>query len=128
MKKLVKESVVKEKKRKFSFKKDIPTGKWGHLEPHNNYTIKLDGKEIGAINEIILRNDFFNRYNKEDDGKFEIRFMINKKDPMEDKNPNCLWRWVTLKRKFENSEEAKQFVIDNSELIQKQFNFHCLEE
>ena len=128
MKKLVKESVVKEKKRKFSFKKDVPTGKWGHLEPHNNYTIKLDGKEVGSISEVRLRNDFFGKFNKEDDGKFLVMFMVNKKDPMEDKNPNCLWRWVTFKNRFENSEEAKQFILDNAEGILKQFNVHCMED
>lgn len=128
MKKIVKENVIKEKKRKFSFKKYIPTGRWRSFEAQNNYGIKLDGKKVGNISEIKLRNDIFGRYEKEDEGKFIISFMINKKDPMEDNNPNCSWRWIRLKRRFENSEEAKQFVIDNSEFIQTQFDLYCLEE
>jgi hypothetical protein len=126
--KLVKENINEEKQPVFSFKKNRSSGKWGHLEPQNNYTIKLGGKEVGTISEIRVRHDLFKRYDLEDDGKFNVMFTINKKDPMEDNNPNCSWRWVTLKAKFDNSEAAKEFVVNNAPAILKQFDLCCIEK
>ena len=115
--KIIKESI--NKKNVFSFKRNIPTGKWRSFEPQHNHSIKLNKNEVGDIQEI--RHIGVTRI--ENQGKFEIGFMINKKDPMEDGNPNCSWRWIRLKRKFENAEEAKQFILDNSEALIKQFDF-----
>jgi hypothetical protein len=118
--KLINEAI----KTNFSFKKYVPEGRYRSFEPHNNYDIKLNRKITGSIMEVrTLGPD-----KKEDEGKFLLRLMINKKDPMEDKNPNCSWRWITLKRRFESAEEAKQFVLDSGERLMQQFDLHCLED
>ena len=53
------------------------------------------------------------------DGAFNIKFMIVKTDIMEDGNENCKWKWVTLKKKFSNLDDAKDFVRENWEIIQQ---------
>jgi hypothetical protein len=118
--KLINESL----KVNFSFKKDVPVGRYRSFDAQNNYDIKLNRKVVGSIGEVRTIGPSV----KEDEGKFVLRFIVNKKDPMEDKNPNCVWKWITLKRRFESAEEAKQFVLDNAEIIMKQFDLHCLED
>lgn len=111
-------------KANFSFKKDIPSGRYRSFEAQNNYDIRLNKKVVGAIMQIRTIGP-----NKdEDEGKFLLRLMVNKKDPMEDRNPNCVWKWITLKRRFESAEEAKQFVLDGAERLMQQFDLHCLED
>jgi len=116
MKKLVKENLHRNKK--FIFKKYIPTGKWRSFEPQNNYDIKLNGKVVGNISEIRTIGSI----KSENEHKFEIGFMVNKKDPMEDGNPNCSWKWVRLKHKFESSEEAKKFISGNTITLLNKFD------
>lgn len=118
--KLINETV----KANFSFKRDVPEGRWGSFQPQHNYDIKLNKKIVGSIGEVRT----IGSSGKEDEGKFLLRLIVNKKDPMEDKNPNCSWRWITLKRRFESAEEAKQFILDNSERLIQQFDLHCLED
>jgi len=113
MKKLVNES-LNENKGKFTFKKYRPIGRYRSFEPQDNYDIKLNGKMVGNI--------------KEDERKFTIGFKVNKKDPMEDKNPNCSWKFVRLKRKFDSAEEAIEFIKINTEKIQIQFDLYCPDE
>ena len=59
-----------------------------------------------------------------DDGAFNIRLMILKADIMEDGNENCKWKWVTLKKKFSNLDDAKDFVRENWNNINKYFDIY----
>jgi hypothetical protein len=97
---------------KFTFKKyQKATGLAGVAEAgRENYDIKLNKVIIGGLG----RNHSYD--------KIDIRFKVRKKDIMEDNNPNCEWKWVTLKYKPSSFQEAKDFLIKFSEDIQKQFN------
>lgn len=76
------------------------------------YDIKLDGVEVG----IFGRNNSFNAIN--------IRFKIVKKDIMEDGNPNCIWKWITLKYKPISIEEAKRFLKAFNKEIQIEYKLY----
>lgn len=92
---------------KFTFKTDKPVGKWRAF--HNSYhRIKLDGKIVGSITS-------------ED---FKIRLKVIKADIMEDKNPNCEWKWITLAKKSANLQEAKDFLIANTKAIVEKYNLY----
>ena len=86
---------------KFTFKTDKPTGRYkSFFEAYHH--IKLKGEDVGSINS------------KE---PFSIRLMVMKKDILEDKNPNCPWKWITLKAEFKSLDEAKEFLNKNFEAI-----------
>ena len=98
-------------KMKFTFKTKHSTGQYRAFFP-NNHHIKLNKKQIGSI-----------------DDKFphKIRLMIKKEDIMEDGNPNCSWKWITLKKESISVQEAKDFLQTNIEKICEQYILHQLE-
>jgi len=55
---------------------------------------------------------------------FKIRLMVNKteEEKKNSTNPNCPWKWVTLKKEFNSVTEAKNFVKDNSIKIIDKFS------
>lgn len=53
------------------------------------------------------------------DNKWSIRIMIKKDQP--DDNPNCDWRWIGFRARFDEPEQAKQWLQDNIESIQKKY-------
>ena len=108
---------------KFTFKIHERTGRYRTFQA-KYCDIKLLGKKVGGIQEIT--NLYSN--NDENVGKFRIGFMVWKKDIMEDKNPNCEWKWIWLKYKPSSIQEAKDFIIKYSEDIQKRFNLYIREE
>lgn len=89
---------------KFTFKTEKPTGRYRSFQSAS-HDIKLGGAWCGSI---------------DDDPPHKVRFMKLKDDPMEDGNPNCAWKWVTLKKEFQSVADAKEWVRENSELIQRQ--------
>jgi hypothetical protein len=56
------------------------------------------------------------------DNKWSVGFMVMKTEP--DDNPNCDWRNIRLKAKFDTYENAKQFVVDNIEKISQKYEFN----
>jgi hypothetical protein len=54
--------------------------------------------------------------------------MIIKNNIMEDNNPNCEWRWLTLKKKSDSLQEAKDWLNENIEVIFNTFNIYQGEE
>lgn len=54
--------------------------------------------------------------------------MAEKADINEDGNPNCTWRWVTLKAKFESLQGAKDWLNENFLLITNKYRFHVRED
>jgi len=92
----------------FTFKTNKPTGRYKSFFKAT-YDIKLKGKVVGAITSKAPHR---------------IRLEIIKKDIMEDKNPNCLWKWTTLKKEFNSVDEAKAFLKENYERIVNQLNLY----
>lgn len=88
----------------FTFKTEKSTGRYASFFPDHHY-IKLKKKKVGSI---------------DDKYPHKIRFRVKKKDINEDGNPNCEWKWITLKRESNSVSDAKQFLKDNfAEIIEK---------
>ena len=94
---------------KFTFKKN-PGGSWDN----DTHYIKYKKKKCGSITK--------GRYDK----NWTIGFIIKKDKP--DENPNCDWKWIILKKKFEKPNEAKTFLNDNKEGIFSTYNIHFFED
>lgn len=92
----------------FTFKTDKSTGRYGSFYPDQHY-IKIKGITIGRIT---------------DSKPHSIRLMVIKDDINEDGNPNCEWKWITLKKRFETLKEAKEFLKSKYEIIIEQFKIH----
>ena len=92
---------------KFTFKTIKPTGKWKSFD-NNYYQILLKKKEVGAF------------YNEGEKG-WSIRLMVMKIETITDNNPNCPWKWVTLKHRAESLEAAKDFVNGNFQKLTSSF-------
>jgi hypothetical protein len=93
------------KSNKFTFKTTKPTGRYrSFFNP--SHDIKLHGKDIGSIVN----------------GTWDIRLMVVKKDIMEDGNPNCNWTRITLNKKSNSLQEAKDFINGAFDVINKKYN------
>jgi hypothetical protein len=90
---------------KFTFKTDKVAERYGAFYPDIHH-IKYNKKEVGCIS---------------DNGGFRIRLKVVKKDINEDKNPNCLWKWITLKQTFNSLQESKEWLNAHVEDILKTF-------
>ena len=96
---------------KFTFKKHRATGRYRSFEL--DYTdIKLNKKVVGSISESRDRK-WKERYG--------IGFMLKKERTGKDPAP---FKWTRLKKRFANENEARQFIKDNEEAIQKQFDLY----
>lgn len=105
---------TKQKGSSFTFKTTNPSGRFGWLDkPHHD--IKVNKKVVGSIVEPT--RDSINR-------AFKVKFMIVKKDIMEDRNPNCDWKWMTLKKDFTSVDEAKEFVNKYFNEITEKYPLH----
>ena len=100
------------KKIKFTFKTHKETGSYAWL--HKPYhKVLLNKNEVGSI---------------EPDKPHKIKLMVMKKDIQEDNNPNCLWRWITLKRESESLQEAKDFLNENIDAILTKYTIRIYEK
>jgi hypothetical protein len=93
---------------KFTFKTEKSTGRYRGFFSDTHH-IKLNKVKCGNIG---------------DDKPFKIRLQVVKQDIMEDGNKNCSWKWITLKKESETLEEAKKFLNDNFEAINKKFTIY----
>lgn len=81
----------------FTFKRT--TQRWDRLE---SYEIKHKRQFVGQMFHQFMGTDF------------KIMFRIVKNDINEDGNPNCKWRWMTLKTpQFQNIDEVKTWINTN---------------
>lgn len=71
----------------------------------SQHDIKIKGQCVG---EIL-------------DQEWKIRIMVIKEDINENGNPNCYWKWITLSKKSESLQEAKQFLLENWSLIENKY-------
>jgi hypothetical protein len=89
------------KKIKFTFKTHKPTGSYAWLsKPYHD--ILLNKNKVGAIDP---------------EKPHHIRLMVMKADIMEDGNPNCKWRWISLKHESETLDDAKIFLNEGIDTI-----------
>lgn len=96
--------------KKFTFKTEQPTGSYRSFFPDVHY-IKLNKKRVGSIS----------------DREWKIRLMVEKKDVLEDGNPNCDWQWISLKKQSKTLQEAKNFLNENIERILELYELHYSE-
>lgn len=83
----------------FTFKTTKPTGRYKSFY-QSYHEIKYNKKMCGTIKGRPPHG---------------VGFMVIKKDIMEDKNPNCEWKWCFLKTpEFQNVKEAKKWVKENT--------------
>lgn len=96
---------------KFTFKTIKPTGRHSWSYPDIHY-IKLKGKQCGMIS---------------DKEPFSIQLMVVKSDIIKDKNPNCVWKHITLKKKSKTLEEAKGFLNKFCNEILNKYDIYCID-
>lgn len=96
----------------FTFKTERSTGRYAAFYPDSHY-IKLKGKQVGTIG---------------DKAPYKIRLMVYKADKNEDGNPNCDWKWITLKKESESLNAAKEFLKSAYDSIVEKYKLHTLNE
>ena len=93
---------------KFTFKTERPIGRYRSFYPDSIY-IKFKGIRCGRIQERF---------------PYKISFQIIKKDINEDKNPNCPWKWITLKKESQSLQEAKEWLNQNIQQILERYELN----
>jgi hypothetical protein len=103
--------MVTKKKIKFTFKTTRPTGSyaWIHKPYHD---VLLNKNKVGSI---------------EHEKPNTIRLMIMKTDIMEDGNPNCPWKWISLKKESESLDDAKIFLNKSIDIILTKYKIRTYE-
>jgi hypothetical protein len=96
---------------KFTFKTDKPRGPYSSFFS-SQHSIKLQKQKCGSIG---------------DKKPYKIRFQVLKDDIMEDGNPNCSWKWITLKKESTTLQEAKDFVNENFDAIMEKYKIYRTE-
>lgn len=91
---------------KFTFKTEKPIGPYSVFYPKHHY-VKLKKQKIGFISDI---------------NPYRISLKVIKADIMEDKNSNCSWKWITLKKESKSINEAKEFLNTNFDSLTKKYN------
>jgi hypothetical protein len=104
--------MTKKKKIKFTFKTHRETGSYAWLHPAYN-NILLNKENVGSI---------------DDKKPHQIKLMVMKKDIMEDGNPNCPWKWITLKLESETLDDAKTFLNENIDAILTKYTIRIYEK
>lgn len=94
---------MKESK-KFTFKHDKPTGSYKSFFT-SNIDIKQNGNEVGYMTT---------------ERPITVKLKVVKKDITEDGNPNCVWKWMRIKKEFESVDEAKEWLNEHRDTIRKQ--------
>jgi len=92
---------------KFTFKTIQGTGRYRSFLPHW-HEIKIKNVVVGYVV----------------DETWKIRLMVEKTYIFEDDNPNCSWKWITLKKQSTSLQEAKDFLNDNFVNITKKWDLH----
>ncbi len=94
---------------KFTFKTNKPTGRYKAFD-NEWHDIKLNGKIVGSIDHK---------------SPFKLRFMVMKNGTtVKDDNPNCKWKWITLKHESSSLEDAKIWANQMIDKIRAQYELH----
>ena len=104
---------------KFTFKrKPKETGLRGVGHPYASVRIKVGGKAVGVIAAPSWSTK---------DGKWGVAFTVKKMEKLTDGNPNCDWMWLFVKERFEEEEEARQWVKEHAEKTLSAYTLHSLD-
>ena len=101
-----------------SFKKDKPeTGLAGVGYPYEGSVIKLNKKVMGYITAPNWQRN-----------GWSIGIQIIKDEKYTDNNPNCEWKWIYFKQRFDTEAEAKRYIKDHISDWNERFTFYYDEE
>lgn len=95
----------------FTFKTNKSTGKYRSFYP-DIIDINLKRKKVGYF------------YDRE---PYKINLMVVKDVINEDGNPNCAWKWITLKHQSNSINDCKKFLNDNFDGIIENLNLYQIE-
>jgi hypothetical protein len=82
---------------------------------HSSIDIKVNKKRVGLISAPNWQKK-----------GWTIRISIMKPEP--DDNPNCDWKWISVKTAFEDEQSARQWVKDNLKSVAEKFSLHYFED
>jgi len=95
----------------FTFKTEKSTGRFRSFYPDHHY-IKIKKSKVGTIS---------------DEHPHKIRLAIFKDDINEDGNPNCEWKWITLKKESESVKDAKEWLVKAYTAITEKYKLYPLD-
>ena len=99
--------------KKFTFKKQPrETGLAAVGNPHPDTDIKHNKMLVGTISAPHWQSP---------DNLWRIRFMVAEEGG---DNPNCDWKWIQLKKKFDSEPEAREFLKERAEQILEHYDLH----
>ncbi len=96
---------------KFTFKTIKPVGKWKSFS-NDEHVILQDKLRIGLIGHEF---------------PFTIKIMVMKTETITDNNPNCVWKWIALKKESKTLDEAKEFINLHYKILNERYTLHKLE-
>ena len=96
---------------KFTFKKTIREGRYRAFQRHHT-TIKLQGKEVGYINESDFK-------------VYVVRFAVKQKPTRKDPAP---FHWIRFKKKFKSEGEAREHIKKFEAEIQERYDLYQFED
>ena len=99
----------------WTVKENKPTGKYKSFY-ESSFDLKRERKKVG-----ILDKD-------KDDGKFKIILYVYKDEKYTDNNPNCVWKRITLKGRFDNKEQVIEFLKKNDSVINNMMKLYVIED
>ena len=87
--------------------------------PHPSVDIKINGQVVGYIQAP-------NWTSKEN--VWKLKFAVIKANILEDKNPNCTWKWITLKWNYDDEAGARAGVEKVMPIIMNRYKLHHFEK
>ena len=87
------------------------TGLYAVGHPYQNVDIKINKKCFGIIYAPNWQTE---------DRKWTIGIMIVETEL--DDNPNCTWKWIYFKQKFDEESHARQWIQEHIDKIMKRYD------
>lgn len=100
---------------KFTFKKVKKEGRYRSFDLTNTTKIKLNKKKVGYISSKGVFKD----------KQWIIHLMVKKERTTEHPAP---FKWMILKKRCKSEEEARNFLNENFEIINKEIDLYLIEE
>ena len=96
---------------KFSFKKEPRlTGLMSVGHPYPNTEIKHNKRVVGTIYGPCYSSP----------PGWQVALMVEG----DDRNPNCSWRWIFVKQRFDAEPDARAWLQVNGDLFLKKYTLH----
>lgn len=94
------------------------TGLAAIANSYQTTNIKYNKKHCGYIYPPNYRSD----------KKWTISLMVVKNEIFKDNNPNCKWKWISLKADFKTEEIARKMLIENWEKIIERYPLYLMDK